>query len=300
MDIDVFIARRKELKLSQVKLCAGICTQATLSKFENNNRVPSLAILNQLCARLGITVDNLYQSQKNRSAELASALDLVENQLMTEDYRRVLQGLSHIDVQEVDALELKMQFYYLRGIVNTLVNREPDHVLFDFARILDDLDEKHQTVMTQLAFVGSGILYARRQELEAATFYFQRVRHYVENLDYAKVDHPDANYNLRILMLIYFTAEFYASQRNYRISNRLIKTGLVLCSDHHVTYYLPRLKFLAAQNALAEHRPYEAVENLLEEALAFARINHNEVVVLKIAALRNQVRDKLATKSESR
>jgi Predicted transcriptional regulators len=64
VDIDVFIARRKELKLSQVKLCAGICTQATLSKFENNNRVPSLAILNQLCARLGITVDNLYQSRR--------------------------------------------------------------------------------------------------------------------------------------------------------------------------------------------------------------------------------------------
>ena len=40
MDISVFVSRRNELKISQVKLCDGICTQATLSKFENNSRVP--------------------------------------------------------------------------------------------------------------------------------------------------------------------------------------------------------------------------------------------------------------------
>ncbi|MCW3778881.1 helix-turn-helix domain-containing protein [Levilactobacillus namurensis] len=292
MDIDVFIARRKELKLSQVKLCEGICTQATLSKFENNNRIPSLTILSKLCARLGMTVDNLYQSQKNRSAELAATLNLVENQLMTENYRRVLRELEKIDVQDIDAVDLKMQFYYLRGIVNTLVNREPTATLFDFSRILNDLDERHQTILTQLAFMGSGILYARLQQRTAAAFYFERVRHYIETLDFQRAQPTMANYHLRVLMLIYFTAEFYAHQRDYRLSNRLLQTGLVLCSDQHVTYYLPRLKFLAAQNALAEHRPYAAVNQQLDEALAFAHVNHNEVIVLKIAALRSQLKQR--------
>ncbi|MDT7015242.1 helix-turn-helix domain-containing protein [Levilactobacillus namurensis] len=292
MDIDVFIARRKELKLSQVKLCEGICTQATLSKFENNNRIPSLTILSKLCARLGMTVDNLYQSQKNRSAELAATLNLVENQLMAGNYRRVLKELEKINVQDIDAVDLKMQFYYLRGIVNTLVNREPTATLFDFSRILDDLDERHQTLLTQLAFMGSGILYARRQQNITATFYFERVRHYIETLDFQQPQPTMANYHLRVLMLIYFTAEFYAHQRDYRLSNRLLQTGLVLCSDQHVTYYLPQLKFLAAQNALAEHRPYAAVNRQLDEALAFAHVNHNEVIVLKIAALRSQLKQR--------
>ncbi len=50
MDINHFVRRRKALKLSQCRLCDGICTQATLSKFESNGHVPSLTILNQLCA----------------------------------------------------------------------------------------------------------------------------------------------------------------------------------------------------------------------------------------------------------
>lgn len=295
MDIDVFITRRKALKLSQMKLCAGICTQATLSKFENNNRIPSIAILSRLCARLGITVDDLYQSDNTRSAALSDALNQVENQLMTEDYRQVLRGLEKISIQDIDAIPLQMQFYYLRGIVNTLINREPDRILFDFARILDDLDEKHQTILTQLAFMGSGILYARRQQPESASFYFDRVQRYITTALRAQPAQPATNYNLRILMLIYFTAEFYASRGDYRLSNQLIKTGLTLCSDQHVTYYLPRLKFLAAQNALAEHRPYAQIDEILDEALAFARINHNEVVVLKIGALRGQIKAKMTS-----
>lgn len=290
MDIDVFIDRRKALKLSQVKLCEGICTQATLSKFENNNRIPSLTILSRLYARLGLTVDELYQDQEETASRLAQALDTVEEELMTEDYRRVLRGLAKINVTQLDAIPLKMQFYYLRGIVNTLVNRQPDKVLFDFSRILNDLDERHQTIMTQLAFLGSGILYARRQEHDQAVFYFEKVRHYLRHLEPTVAATRENNYHLRVLTLIYYTAEFYAGDTNYKLSNQLINSGLNMCSDHHVTYYLPRLKFLAAQNALAEHRSQTVVSQLLDEALAFARLNRNEVIEVKVAAMRNQVR----------
>lgn len=50
METQVFVQRRKALKISQVKLCQGICTQATLSKFESNRRVPALSILSKLCS----------------------------------------------------------------------------------------------------------------------------------------------------------------------------------------------------------------------------------------------------------
>lgn len=288
MDIDVFIDRRKALKLSQVKLCEGICTQATLSKFENNNRIPSLTILSRLCARLGLTVDELYQDQEETASRIAQDLDRVEGQLMTEDYRRVLSGLAKIHVDQIDAIPLKMQFYYLRGIVNTLVNRQPDKILFDFSRILNDLDERHQTILTQLAFLGSGILYSRRQEYDQAVFYFEKVLHYIQTIEAHPAAAKESNYHLRVLTLIYFTAEFYAGDADYKLSNQLITLGLKLCSTHHVTYYLPRLKFLAAQNAIAEHRPQTLISRLMDEALAFARINQNQVVEVKVAALRKQ------------
>ena len=45
ININKFVFIRKKLGLSQTELCNGICTQSTLSKFENNGRIPSLKIL---------------------------------------------------------------------------------------------------------------------------------------------------------------------------------------------------------------------------------------------------------------
>ena len=42
ININKFVFIRKKLGLSQTELCNGICTQSTLSKFENNGRIPSL------------------------------------------------------------------------------------------------------------------------------------------------------------------------------------------------------------------------------------------------------------------
>lgn len=290
MDINVFIGRRKELKLSQVKLCRGICTQATLSKFESNAQIPSLSILDKLCTRLGMTVDDLYRGQEEKATRLKKTLNSIENQLMTEDYRRVLKGLAKIEMTSMDPLPQQMQYYYLRGIVNALVNESPAKVLFDFSLILNDLDEKHQTILSQLAFVGSGILYLRLQQTEQARFYFEKVLDYIHQVSLEDDERSGDNRSLRILTLIYYTAEYYAVIGNYKLSNQLINNGLELCSDHHVTYYLPRLKFLTAQNAVKQHRPGKQVGQLMDEALAFARINRNQVVEVKVAALKRQYR----------
>ena len=54
INIEKFVQARKKLRLSQTELCHGICTQSTLSKFENNGQVPSFKILKQLCERMDI------------------------------------------------------------------------------------------------------------------------------------------------------------------------------------------------------------------------------------------------------
>lgn len=89
MDINIFIERRKALKISQVKLCEGICTQSTLSKFENNGRIPSLSILNKLCGRLGLSVDDLYKNTTASTTHMRTVLDRIESKLMMKDYPTV-------------------------------------------------------------------------------------------------------------------------------------------------------------------------------------------------------------------
>ncbi|CUS25871.1 XRE family transcriptional regulator [Paucilactobacillus oligofermentans DSM 15707 = LMG 22743] len=295
MDISIFVNRRKELKISQVKLCDGICTQATLSKFENNSRVPSLSILSKLCVRMGMTVDDMYQEDSCSDAKIAEKLNETEKELMVENYQEVLRKLELIDQSQINSLPAKMQFCYLHGCVNALINKQTDEILFDFSRILNDLDEHHQTIYTQLAFLGSGIMYARHRELKQAAFYFDKVAEYIRSNQTDNQVQED-NYFLRILTLIFYTAEFFSEMENFKISNQLIKLGVKICSDNRVTYYLPRLKFLSTQNALKQHKHPELIQQLIEETQVFARINQNDVVVVKLAALKIRFQRSLKTK----
>lgn len=286
MNVTCFIKRRKALKISQCKLCDGICTQATLSKFENNTHVPSLTILTQLCARLGMTVEELYESEESTVSQLSVQLDDIEKCLMMEDYCQAFQELNAIDPDQIQSVVSQMQFYYLRGLMTALTNGHVIDVSYDLSLIFNVLDAKQKTIFTYLGFLGMAEMYARNHQPKRAQSYFDKINQYLGQLPTEK---QNEQYYLRVLMMVYYTAEFEMTQNRYEESQLLIETGVKLCSEQHVTFYLPDLKFLATQCAIALHRPTIEVQSLMSETLAFAKINQNEVVEVKLAALKRQM-----------
>jgi len=288
MDINIFIERRKSLKMSQIKLCKGICTQSTLSKFENNGRVPSLNILNKLCERLGLSVDDLYKDSTDSTTHMRRVLDEIERKFMMESYPEVAQSLNKINVASINNTTLKIQYYYQKGLFTALTNGKSEEMFFYFSQILDDLDEKHQTVYSYIAYVGMGVFYSRLNQIKEASFYFEKALNFInlrENETYPK---NTVNDYLRLLTVVYFTAAFFIKVGDYDKGTDLVNRGIKLCAEEHMTYYLPRLKLLAAKIAIGQGRPKDVVEGILTEASAFAKINRNEVVELRINALRKQ------------
>jgi len=288
MDINIFIERRKSLKISQVKLCKGICTQSTLSKFENNGRVPSLNILNKLCERLGLSVDDLYKNSIESTTHMRTTLNRIESELMMESYQDVSNSLAEINSDEINNNNLKMQYFYQKGLFTALTGGKNEETFYYFSQILDDLDEYHQSIYSHLAYVGLGIVYSRINQIKEADFYFAKVLDYINLHKDEDFDKGSINAYLRILTVVFFTAEFYINMKNYDVGVDLVNHGVKLCSEQHITYYLPRLKLLAARIAIGQNAKKEVVNSLLTDASAFARINHNEVVQLRINALRKQ------------
>ena len=74
--------RRKELGLSQIELSEGICTQATLSRFENHGQIPSMKILTLLCKKLQMDVGELFPSVAIKDSVLNKKLDKIEIQIL--------------------------------------------------------------------------------------------------------------------------------------------------------------------------------------------------------------------------
>ena len=295
MDTKFFVSRRKARGLSQAVLCEGICTQSTLSKFENNTQVPSLPILRQLCERLDLSIDDLDE-ERRRSDWLRPQLDWTEEELMVENYQRAKQLLAAIPTAEITSTTAKMQYSYLQGLLATLVGAADTTALFSVTRILDELDEEHQTIFAQLAYLGEGILYARRRALDQAAFFMAKVKTYLEQLTEQNDPHGDNVNNARLLTMVYYLAEYHALIKEYDQSNKYLDQGLTRCAQEHVTYFLPRLKLLAAQNALETGAsPAVVIDNLLD-ARAFARLNHNNTVLVQSMSLIKHYQDLLAGK----
>lgn len=287
MDINIFIERRKTLKISQTKLCKDICTQSTLSKFENNGRVPSLSILNKLCERLGLSVDDLYKNSETSTTHMSGVLDRIESELMMESYLEVSSSLAKINVNEINNNNLEMQFYYQKALFTALTNGHNEELFYYCSQILDDLDETHQTIYSQLAYISLGILYSRISQIKEANFYFSRTLDYIRKYN-EENSRSEINVYLRILTIFFFTAEFYIKVGDFDVGSELVERGVQMCSEQHITYYLPRLKLLAARIAIGKGESDQVIKNLLTESSAFAKINHNEVVELRIAALRKK------------
>lgn len=173
MNIEKFITARKAANLSQKEVSEGICTQATLSKFENNGQVPSLKILIKLCNRINLPLVELFSSMNVINTQLDEQLEKAEFSLITSEYEQLTQILAAIDPKVIDESELIARYYYLKGFEMIFTNAPITDVLFHFDQLL--MAETANTLFRLLAYTGIGMVYAREKELEKAEVYFNRV-----------------------------------------------------------------------------------------------------------------------------
>lgn len=262
--------------LSQAELCEGICTQATLSKFENSGKAPAIRILIKLCARLHLTLDDVFPITLHSQTKQERMLDEAEFTLITSDFDSARDKLAQIQANKLSPM-IKMQYFYVMGYVSALTDRPIIDTLFYFDQIINGLDEHHETIYSQLAFTGIGIAYSHNQEYDKGEFYFQKV---FEGLHELPLNDDKALW--RALNMIFYTAEFFAQIEDYSTSDSLLDYGYDVCSKNHVTYYVARIRFRQAQNAKANNKSQAEIIELLNDSKAFAKINGNQKLLERV------------------
>ncbi|WP_288530242.1 helix-turn-helix domain-containing protein [uncultured Secundilactobacillus sp.] len=277
MNIDRFISARKSRGLSQAELCEGICTQATLSKFENSGKAPAIRILTQLCARLNLTLDDVFPVNPPAQSKANHLLDAAEFTLITSEYEAAKKDLAQVTFDDLTT-EGKMQFYFVRGYLTALTDGPIADALYDFNLILNDLDDNHRSIFTLLAYTGSGVAYSRNGEHTKGEFFFQKVLDHLHDLPL-----KDNKSIWRALNMLFYTAEYFAHVGDYKTSDPLLDYGYEICANNHVTYYVARICFRQAENAKAQGAESATVQGYLNDATAFAKINHNQLLLKRIS-----------------
>lgn len=274
MNIQYFIEARHRAGLTQNELSKGICTQATLSKFENLGKAPSLKILARLCARLNITLDDIFPvSSQSANSTQEQLLNSAEFTLITSEYQDAQKQLDQINIDQLTT-DGKMQYYFIKGFIQVLTGHSIAEVVYYFDQIINGLDEQHESVFSQLAYTGIGLAYSKQHEIDKGNFYFQKV---FAQLHQLSLTNEKAVW--RVLTIVFYTSEYFAEIQDFETSDSLLNYGYDICADNHVTYYVARIRFRQAQNAKATHHSTKEINELLNEAKAFAKINRNAVLL---------------------
>jgi len=272
VDIQTFIDKRKKLGLSQKELSNGICTQATLSKFENNGKIPSLKILIQLCNRLDLSLDSIIGVSDNKSQQVIKRMNKAEFNLIIQEYEESWEIIKSIDSKDLaDDRDALMQYYYLKGYLNVLDNGDLFDAVFDFNRILSELDTRGETIFTFLSFVGMGMVYAKQGDDQKSEYYFSKV---FSNIYTMSID--DVTKIWRYINIIFYCAIYYSESNDLETANALLKYGVKVCAENHVTYYIARIYAQLAMNESRVNGNNKKVRNFMNKALVFSEFNQNE------------------------
>ncbi|UUX34669.1 helix-turn-helix domain-containing protein [Fundicoccus culcitae] len=285
MNIERFVEARKAKGLNQNELADGICTQATLSRFENNGQAPSLKILIQLCHRLDLPLNELFPKVSPKYSDLIEKMDEAEFALIVSEYDKVEAIIQTIDTEAIDNEDIRLRYHYLKAFSMIYHQKDPMQILYEFDQI--NLSESTETasIYRLLAHTGTGMVYQQMGELEKAEFYFSKVLDKI--YDYTTETMEDV---WRVLHIVFQGSQFYASISEIEISNALAEHAISICADNHVTYYLARAALQLAKNAMATNEPTEKTLELIYDARAYSKINRNKIALAELEVMEQKIK----------
>lgn len=153
--------RRKEMGLTQKDLADGICAQALVSKIENGEHVPKLAILSKLERRLNFEKGELNSLHLNSDSakEVQQLIDNIRSYLPKRDYKTINLLLdNNIElINRVSNLDKQVFFSWMKATVTFQLFNNSDQALEAFNKL--PLDEVNDPLAIEIINSKGSILY---------------------------------------------------------------------------------------------------------------------------------------------
>lgn len=273
---NVIAKRRKDLGLSQLELCEGICTQQTVSRVESQNLQPMLSILTQLCLRLGLTLNDVMSEFNSLSAYPADQpLKDVSRLMLTYQFKKAEDKLNLIKLDDIDP-KLLGQYYFAKGNIALNAYQNYEDAIFNFTRIMEDHRQDLQAYT--LALEGLGITYFEMKSLDKATYYFERA--------YSEVSASKEQLtNIAVTKVLNNVAKFYSNTAEYQKSNEITNELIAFDQQTSSLLYLDHCYYRLAYNLFKQsgETKLARVNQLLNKAEVLAEQTKSDVVQKHIA-----------------
>lgn len=258
---DVLKQIRRKRGLSQTALAEGICTQATISLMEKQNRLPKMDILTAICERLNISSDRIVE---NEVSGVNDTFNKVIDLLTAHEYDKAEKMLDAIKVKQLDSDFDKQRYYYLLGMVQ-VENDQIDDAIFNFGLVLTQFATTSANIYLAMTTAGMALAYLKRNDRERAIRLTNRSVKLIDNKKLIGSLHQWVSINDQI-------ASLYLELGDPDSAIEMVNRGIKMCRAHDSLFLLDELYLCLGRCYIAKGEQKDAKQALeIAKSLSIAR-----------------------------
>lgn len=258
---DVLKQIRRKRGLSQTALAEGICTQATISLMEKQNRLPKMDILTAICERLNISPNRIIE---NEVSGVNEAFNQVVDLLTFHEYQNAEKILKQIRIKDLSSDFDKQRYYYLLGMVQ-VEDGQIDDAIFNFELVLTQFATTSANIYLAMTTAGMALAYLKRDDHDRAARLTDRAVKLIDNKKLIGSLHQWASINCQI-------ADLYLSLEEYDKAIDIAQRGIELCRKHDSLFLLDELYLNLGRGYIAKGERDKAKQALeIAKSLSIAR-----------------------------
>ncbi|MEY8444829.1 helix-turn-helix domain-containing protein [Enterococcus ratti] len=232
---------RKEQKMTQKMLSQDICSQSVLSRIENNEELPNVVVMAQICQRLGVTIDHVLHLSHGKIRAVLKYFELTDLFFQQRDYRKLEQTLKSPELVEnlYEAADFQKYYYYL-GVCEFTLRKNITQALSYLKEALSysTLKDRMQAADIEIQLISCiGKIYGVAGKTAEARYYLSRsVQLFQETIqDRTKSEFTQIFYNYGCFLL---------HQGEIDLSLEQVNQGIRWAQEKNSYYYLNDLFIL--------------------------------------------------------
>lgn len=260
---------RKERRLTQKSLSQDICSQSVLSRIENDEELPNVWVMQQLCFRLGVTLDQIM----GMDVDDVQSNHCLFRQMKIFDHQKKYRELFELLHKEKDKASFKLAgdlqlYYYYKGCCYYHLYKDYEKALNYFRRSLLCVQEREQVCFTAqeiqiISYIG--LVYASMGDRQQARILLQRAVKYSCQM-------PEEQLTISLVKIFYNFGHFLWEESEYDLAEEQVDRGISWDTQNDSYYYLVEL-FELKSKLLEKRDCVEQAEEFAQMAAGLSQLN---------------------------
>lgn len=232
---------RKDRHLTQKMLAENVCSQSVLSRIENNEEVPNVVVMQQLCHKLDISIDQVMNQDSKTIKTNSRWLHLMDYYYLSKDFKQLKQLIDQESVEKslFSDEDYQKYYYYLGSAIYMLDGnlKQSLELVQKSLNITYTNKKKIVSDMEILLLSELGKVYFEMEDYEVGDFFLKKSIALFYTI-------PSERHQIELTKIFYNAAVACLNVDKYELALEMINQGINWSRKNNSYYFLDELLLL--------------------------------------------------------